>query len=52
MAKKNQTVKIKMKTSMAGMDFSISYGDIVEVTPEVAAAWIGAEIAELVEGEK
>lgn len=34
---------------MAGLDHSYSYGEEVEVTDEVANAWVKAEIAELVE---
>jgi hypothetical protein len=41
-----------MKTSMAGMNHSISYGEEVEVSDEVAKAWVEAEIAELVEVPK
>lgn len=41
--------KVQMKTSMAGNDFSYAYNDIVEVTDEVAKAWVEAEIAVLVE---
>jgi hypothetical protein len=41
--------KIKMLTSMAGLNHSYAYGEEVEVTDEVAHAWVEAEIAELVE---
>ena len=43
--KKDSTIKVKMITSMAGMDFSHEHGKIVEVSPEIAEAWIAAEIA-------
>jgi hypothetical protein len=42
----------KMKTSMAGLNFSYSFGEEVEVSDDVAKAWVEADIAELVEEEK
>jgi hypothetical protein len=41
--------KVIMKTSMAGVNHSYQYGEEVEVTDEVAQAWVEAEIAERVE---
>jgi len=38
-------MKIRMLTSMAGHDFSYMPGEIIEVTPEIGAAWIAAGIA-------
>jgi hypothetical protein len=43
--------KVKMKTSMAGNDFSLNYGEIIEVKNEVAEAWEEAGLAEIVEEE-
>jgi hypothetical protein len=44
--------KVKMKTSMAGLDFSLVPGDQIEVRDDIAKAWVDADIAELVEEEK
>lgn len=41
-----------MKTSMAGLDFSLVPGDQIEVRDDIAKAWVDADIAELVEEEK
>jgi hypothetical protein len=37
---------------MAGLNFSYAYDDEIEVREDVADAWIGAGIAELVEEVK
>lgn len=44
--------KIRLKVSMAGSDHSYVPGDILDVRKDVADAWIGADIAELVEEPK
>jgi hypothetical protein len=44
--------KVKMLTSMGGLNFSYQFGEEVEVSDEVAKAWIEAEIAEAVEEKK
>jgi hypothetical protein len=44
--------KVKMKTSMAGNNFSYAYGDEIEVSKEIADAWEAAGIAEKVEETK
>jgi hypothetical protein len=41
--------KVKMLTSLAGLNHSIQFGEEVEVTDEVAKAWVDAGIAESVE---
>jgi hypothetical protein len=44
--------KVKMKTSMAGMEFSYLPGQEVEVRNDVAEAWKEAGLAEIIEEEK
>jgi hypothetical protein len=39
-------MKIKMKTAMAGMNFSYRHGEVIEVTDAVGKAWIEADIAQ------
>jgi hypothetical protein len=41
--------KIKMLTSLAGLNHSMQFGEEVEVSDEIAKAWIDAGIAEAVE---
>lgn len=41
--------KVKMLTSLAGLNHSIQFGEEVEVSDEVAKAWVEAGIAESVE---
>lgn len=43
--------KIKMLTSIAGEDFSIAFGEVVEADGGTAAAWVEAGIAEYVGGD-
>lgn len=43
---------VKMKTPMVGNNFSYVAGDLILVTDEVSAAWIGADIAEPFEDKK
>jgi len=38
-------MKIEMNTSMAGADVSYVPGQVIEVSPEIGAAWIAAGIA-------
>ena len=38
--------KVRLLTSMAGIDFSHNKGDVIDCTDEVAARYIAAEIAE------
>lgn len=45
-------VRVKMKTSMAGANFSYQPGQEIEVENEVAAAWEEAGIAEIIEEPK
>lgn len=47
MAKKR--VKVKMLTSMAAPNWSLSVGDVTEVDPKVADAWVKAKLARLVD---
>lgn len=44
--------KVIMKTSMAGLTFSYVPGDELEVSDEIAKAWVEADIAEMVEEQK
>jgi hypothetical protein len=50
--KKEKTAKIKMLISMAATDFSHEPGKVLEVSEEVAIAWVEAGIAELAKGEE
>jgi hypothetical protein len=52
MARKKKEQRIRMLISMAGNTFSHVPGDILEVSEEVAKAWVENNIAELVEGDK
>ena len=38
--------KVRLLTSMAGIDFSHNMGDVIDCTDEVAARYIAAGIAE------
>ena len=44
--------KIKMLTSMAGIDFVHNAGDVIDVTDDQAVRFVGAGIAETVDGPK
>jgi hypothetical protein len=44
--------KIKMLTSMAGINFVHNAGDVIDVTDDQAVRFVGAGIAEAVEGPK
>lgn len=44
--------KVKMLTSMAGIDFSYSSGDVVDCSETEALRFISAGIAEPIDGEK
>jgi hypothetical protein len=44
--------KVKMLQSMAGLNFSLVAGDVLEVRDDVAIAWINGGVAVLVEEEK
>lgn len=45
-------MKIRMLTSMAGLDFVHQVGDIIDVEPPVATRYCEAGVAQLVEEQK
>jgi hypothetical protein len=45
-------MKIRMLTSMAGLDFVHQAGDIIDVEPTIANRYCEAGVAQLVEEEK
>lgn len=45
-------MKIRMLTSMAGLDFAHQIGDIIDVEPPVAMRYCEAAVAELVDEQK
>lgn len=45
-------MKVRMLTSMAGLDFAHQVGDIIDVEPPVALRYCEAGVAELIEGQK
>jgi hypothetical protein len=42
---------VRMKTALADRNLSVEYGELVETSPERAAQWIDAGIAEAVTSE-